>query len=243
MVVVNTGKRFGQDTQEVWFATAADKIPPSNRTILYQAQAIPKENVYRVEEFHTLAIDLLQSEETIFFGINRTFKSHIRRAEKLNVIFRTLNPGNANDRLIYQQSLAEFVKRKRILSLPDWRLQALIEAGAIIITSIEKDGTPITFHAYVHDKNRVRLLTSHTFSQTIFDENETGFCNKFHHWQDILYGKSVGFTWYDFGGISKKENNGRDYFKKSFGGERQVFYHFITCTGILKLWFELRRLI
>lgn len=243
MVVVKTGKRFGQNTQEVWFAASEDKIPPSNRTIFYQAPTIPKDNVYRVEEFHTLAIDLNQSEETIHSGINRTFKTHIRRAEKLNVTFRRLDLTHVNDRLLYQQSFAEFVRQKKIIALPDWRLQAFIESKAFIVTVIEKDGIPITFHAYVHDKNRVRLLTSHAVSQTLFDENETGFCNKFHHWHDILYAKSGGFIWYDFGGVSKNENNGRDYFKKSFGGERQVFYHFITCTGILKFWFELRRLI
>lgn len=243
MVIVKTGKRFGQTTQEVWFAGTDDVIPVSNRTIFYQAQNFPSDNVYQVEEFHTLAVDLHQQEEAIHSGINRTFKSHIKRAEKLNITFRTLDLTKSNDRLSYQQSFDEFVNRKKILALPDWRLQALIQAEALTITVVEKNGVPITFHAYVHDKNRVRLLTSHNTTQTLLDETESGFCNKYHHWNDIQYFRTAGFRWYDFGGVSKNEDNGRDYFKKSFGGERQVFYHFITCTGLLKLWFVLRRLL
>lgn len=243
MVVVKTGKRFGMTTQEAWFAEADDTIAASNRTIFYQARTVPNKNVYQVEEFHTLAVDLDQSEEIILAGINRTFKSHIKRAEKLDITFRTLDLTNSKDRLTYQQSFDEFVKRKKIIALADWRLQALIQANALVITVIEKDGVAITFHAYVHDKVRARLLTSHSTGQTVFNENETGFCNKYHHWRDMLYFKATGFRWYDFGGISKNADDGRDYFKNSFGGERQVFYHFITCTGLLKLWFALRKLI
>lgn len=243
MVIVKTGKRFGLTTQEIWFAEADAQIPASNRAIFYQAHAVPKSNAYQLEEFHTLAIDLHQPEEALHSNINRTFKSHIRKAEKLSITHRALDMNNSKDTLSYQQSFAEFVRRKNIIPLPDWRLQALVQAGALIITVIEKDGVPITFHAYVHDKIRVRLLTSHNTSQTIFNENETGLCNKFHHWSDLLYFKAAGFRWYDFGGLSKEEDNGRDYFKKSFGGERQVFYHFITCTGLLKLWFAVRRLL
>jgi hypothetical protein len=243
MVIVNTGKRFGLTTQEIWFAEPDAKIPSSNRTIFYQATEVLKADVYQVEEFHTLAIDLHQSEETIHTNINRTFKYHIRKAEKLGITFRALDLNNNKDVLLYQQSFAEFVKRKKIIELPDWRLHALINAQTLIITVVEKDGMPITFHAYVQDKVRTRLLTSNNTTQTVFDENETGFCNKYHHWNDILFFKTAGFRWYDFGGISNNADDGRDYFKKSFGGERQVFCHFITCTGLLKLWFALRRLI
>lgn len=243
MVIVNTGKRFGLTTQEVWFAEPNNEIPSSNRTIFYQATEVPQGDVYRVEEFHTLGIDLHQPEKTIQANINRTFKYHIRKAEKLGVTFRTLDLKNEKDVQLYQQSFAEFVTRKKIIALPDWRLRALIKAQALTITVIEKDGVPITFHAYVRDNVRARLLTSNNTTQTVFDENETGFCNKYHHWNDMLYFKKAGFRWYDLGGISNNADDGRDYFKKSFGGERQVFYHFITCTGLLKLWFALRRLI
>ncbi len=236
MIVVDISRKYISSAQEVWFYDGSPVVE-KNKNLFYQSALKPTKKHYRYQEFNTLAIPLQQSAEEIFSRVNRTFKYHIRKAEKLQVTFRRVN---LDPEMIstYSDSFRKFALRKKLYHLPNWKIDALVKSGSFIITAIEKDNRIVTMHAYVHDNHRIRLLTSHTVSES---ESETviGYCNKFHHWQDMLYFKDQGFVWYDFGGVSKNENDGRNYFKQSFGGEPQVFYHFITCKGLARIWFEL----
>lgn len=238
MIIIITKNRYLFETREVWFYEGGP-IDNKGKTLFYQSLSKPGFTVYSYQDFHTLAIHLVNSVEDILSKINRTFKYHIRKAEKFNLAFRVWDVSNKSHLDQYWTSYNQFVKQKKIGHLPRWRIDSFIKSGCLIITCIDTPGGVVTMHAYVHDNIRTRLLTSHTVKQGDPDA-VTGYTNKYHHWQDILYFKERGFVWYDFGGVSGDPDDGRNYFKQSFGGEPQVFCHFITCTGLMKWWFDLK---
>jgi len=237
MMVIDISRKYVSSAQEIWFYDGSSVVE-KGKNIFYQSTIKPTKKHYRYHEFNTLATPLHQAIDEIYSHINRTFKYHIRKAEKLQFTFRK---ANLDQELIsmYLDSFHKFALRKKLHHLPSWKVKALVKSGNFILTVVEKDSKIFTMHAYVHDNHRIRLITSHTVSDSE-DETIMGYCNKFHHWQDMVYFKHQGFAWYDFGGVSKNEDDGRNYFKQSFGGEPQVFYHFITCNGLMKLWFDLK---
>ncbi len=238
MITIVARNRYLAEIKEVWFYNG-EEIDRAGKTLFYQSLTKPNFAVYSYQEFRTLAIHLVNSVDDIQSKISRTFRYHIRKAEKLNVTFRILDVSDKNHLDQYLTSYNQFAKRKKLRHLPRWRIDSLVKSGGLTITFMEAPDGMMTMHAYVHDHTRTRLLTSHTIKQEDPDA-KTGYVNKFHHWQDILYFKERGFVWYDFGGISGNTDDGRNYFKQSFGGELQVFCHFITCTGLMKWWFDLK---
>lgn len=238
MITIVTKKGNLVETREVWFYDGG-AVERKGKSLFYQSLSKPNFTVYAYQDFQSLAIHLVNSVEDILSKISRTFKYHIRKAEKLNLTFKILDVSNKNHLDQYWTSYNQFAQRKKIGHLPRWRIDSFIKSGCLTITYIEASGGVVTMHAYIHDAVRTRLLTSHTVKQED-PATTTGYSNKFHHWQDILYFKERGFVWYDFGGVSGKPDDGRNYFKQSFGGEPQVFCHFITCTGLMKWWFELK---
>lgn len=239
MVVINTVVKHFFSQQEIWFYDGS-MITQKDKNLFYQSINKPTGSYFQFKEFDTIVIFLHNSNDEILAGISRTFKYHIRKAGKLNIKFQNIELKNEMIRF-YLNSYNTFAKRKKLLQFPEQRVNALVKNEKLTLTSVQKDGETVTLHAYLHDDKRVRLLTSHSLS-LIEDDTTIGYCNKFHHWQDILYFKNLGFEWYDFGGVSRDKTDGRNYFKRSFGGEQQTFYHFIKCKGIARAWFTLRGL-
>jgi lipid II:glycine glycyltransferase (peptidoglycan interpeptide bridge formation enzyme) len=67
-----------------------------------------------------------------------------------------------------------------------------------------------------------------------------GYFNKRLHWEDMKYFKNLGYSVYDWGGFSHKQDDkvlmGINAFKKSFGGvEREV----VTYGSILQVIVEI----
>lgn len=238
MITIKTKKSYFNEIKEVWFYEG-DEIDRSGKTLFYQSLVKPTFTVYSYQDFRTLVIHLVNSVDDILSKIIRTFKYDIRKAEKLDVVFRILDVSKKSQLNQYLTSYNQFAKRKKLERLPLWRIDSLAKSGGLTITFMETSEEMITMHAYVHDGTRTRLLTSHTIKQ-VDPNTKTGYINKLHHWKDILYFKERGFVWYDFGGVSGDPDDGRNYFKQSFGGEPQVFCHFITCTGLMKWWFDLK---
>ena len=55
--------------------------------------------------------------------------------------------------------------------------------------------------------------------------NYIGRVNKFLHWKDIEYWKSVNINTLDWGGVDFKEEKGISSFKQGFGGELVTYYN------------------
>ncbi len=223
--------------QEIWFYDGAP-VNELTKNIYYQSSVKPPRHAFSVKMFHTLATNLSYAETAIYSGINRTFRYHIKRGKGLNPDYVVLDLQDKDQLLAYWSVYNRFAHKRNLLALPAWRLQALASSGSLVVTVTKKDNQVVSTHAYLQDGVRARLLTSHT-EPSLMSGTQLGYYNKYHHWQDILNFKKLNFLWYDWGGVSANHNDGRHNFKQSFGGERQVFYHFITCKSWLRPWLRL----
>lgn len=225
--------------QEIWFYDGSP-VNEFSKNIYYQSSAKPPEHAFSAKEFHTLATNLSGTETTLYSGINRTFRYDIKKGEGMNPEYIVLNLQDSNQLLSYWSAYNRFARKRNLLKLPIWRLRALAASSSLVITIIKQGNQVVSTHSYVQDGVRARLLTSHT-EPSPMSGTQLGYYNKFHHWQDMLYFKKLTFEWYDWGGVSANRNtrDGRYYFKQSFGGELQLFYHFITCKNWLRPWLRL----
>lgn len=230
-------KRFFATHQEIWFYEGAP-VDELYKNIYYQSSIQPPGHAISVKKFHTLATHLSCEESIMYSKINRTFRYDIKKGEALKPDYIVLDLQDKHQLLTYLNTYNYFAREKKLLTLPVWRLRALADSGGLLVTVIKRNDQLIGTHAYLQDGIRARLLTSHTARGTM-SGTQLGYCNKYHHWQDICYFKNLNFEWYDWGGVSVNPNDGRNNFKQSFGGEPQLFYHFITCKNWLRPWLRL----
>lgn len=240
MLIVQTRTFPLIKTSEVWFYKGAS-IAVSGKMLFNQSEVKPEGNVFMLAEFHTLALPLTETSEQLFDRINRTFRYHIRKGEGLELEFTQLDFNDENSLPYFVRSFNEFARRKKLIRLPMWRAKALAKSEGLTVTALKRGKRYINMHAYLHDGTRARLMTSHPVEQAE-SESMQGYINKYHHWRDILYFKDKDYRWYDFGGIAPGSEDGRSYFKQSFGGEHQVFYNYIRSAGPATWLFTLKKL-
>jgi lipid II:glycine glycyltransferase (peptidoglycan interpeptide bridge formation enzyme) len=179
----------------------------------------------------TSIINLEKTEEELFNQINRTFKYHIKKAEKLGVSVKTeFFPSIEKCNQIINE-FSVFVEEKKI----EWnlkRIEVLQKINKLIISEAYLNEKKISTHVYLHDGNRVVLL--HSYHQhNRLDEKIKGYANKFLHWQDIISFKKFGLKLYDLGGINMEKHLGISIFKLAFGGDVIDCYSYIETNPSL----------
>lgn len=218
--------------KEFWFYDS-EKINKGTYSVFCysnEKEACLKEHVL-IEQ--TSLIDLTKSEDELFRNINRTFKYHIKKAEKIGVNLNIdYSPSIQKCKEIINE-FSVFAMAKNI----EWnerRIIALQKINKLIISEAFLNEEKIATHVYLHDNNRVVLL--HSYSQINFQNKKVrGYANKFLHWQEILKFKKFGLKMYDFGGINLKRHPGISAFKLSFGGNLIDTYSYIETNAILTL--------
>ena len=188
----------------------------------------------------TLILDLLQDEDTIFENIRKNVKYEINRCIKENILFKIYT---SEDLRKNSSIVSEFEKVYNMMYTQKGMSTRLnldivneyIDKNSFILTAAS-NGTNLCYHAYITDSTIVRLLYS---CSTFRDENQeeknlVARANKFLHWEDLKYFKSIGVSNYDFGGVTSFDNpNGIDKFKMAFGGSNIEYYN-ITISKTLK---------
>lgn len=241
MKIIEYTNRFNLKFADVWFCENVKDIK-NDYDILnlkgYKNEIKDGKNTLQ----HSLMIDLMQDEDTIFNGIKKNVKYEINRCYKENVSSFIYNSedlkSNREELLKFEEMYNQMYKEKNMnvklaLSIVD----KYIESNSFLLTkSVSETGKDLVYHAYVVDKHDSRLWYS--CSNFRSDDNEEkkliARANKYLHWEDIKYFKNNGFKNYDFGGISSFENpNGIDQFKMAFGGNRIDYYN-ISLTNSLK---------
>jgi hypothetical protein len=117
-------------------------------------------------------------------------------------------------------------------------LDQFFTQGTICTRCASKDTECLTMHAYIVSDNTARLHQSASLFRNSDDpeyKKMVGRSNRLLHWDDILYFKSLGIKWYDFGGWyggpettgTYKEQLLINQFKESFGGQKKQEYSFI----------------
>ena len=105
-------------------------------------------------------------------------------------------------------------------------------------------------HLYLpsSDTKYIRLIYSVSpDSPKLTDESisksSAWFANKFLHHRAILYFKSLGFMFYDLGGLSVSDNDAKllniNRFKRSFGGCDVVFNYYPWLYSFVRYFYSL----
>jgi hypothetical protein len=175
----------------------------------------------------TILIDLEEEKDVLWKNIKNNTRNEIRRGLNGGLIFYT--DVNINEFVDFYNRFA-IEKGLAILTIDDCKKYG----NNLYITGVLVDGKFSVMHAYICDidESIVTLLYSASLRMNSdVDSKMIGICNRFSHYQDMLYFKNEGFKLYDWGGIydgNKDQSQiGIAKFKKSFGGEiktTDVFY-------------------
>ena len=180
----------------------------------------------------SLILNLEISEEEIFNEIKKNVKYEINRCYKENVkatIYNSKELSNEKEELLnFKETYNKMYEEKNLSARLDLKLvQKYIDNNLFYLTKSHMDEKTLSYHAYLSDGKETRLLYScSTFRSEKEESALIARANKFLHWEDIKYFKSIKVKVYDFGGISSFENpNGIDKFKMAFGGEKIEYYN------------------
>ncbi|MEO8761004.1 MAG: hypothetical protein ABI388_06990 [Bacteroidia bacterium] len=216
--------------KEFWFYDAEKINKGTYNVFCYSNEKNAKQKPNVLFE-QTSLIDLKKTEEELFSEINRTFKYHIKKAEKIGVIIDVNYSPTVEKCNEVIKEFSPFAKKKNIEWNPK-RIKAVQKINKLVISEAFLHEEKIVTHVYLHDTNRIVLL--HSYSQPNFkNENIKGYANKLLHWQDIIIFKKFGLKTYDFGGINLQKHPGISAFKLSFGGNLIDGYSYIEVHPLL----------
>lgn len=217
--------------KEFWFFDS-EKINKGTYNVFCYSNEKDASKKERVLKEQTNLIKLERTTEELFSQINRTFKYHIHKAEKMGVVAQIdYSPSFKKCKNLIVE-FSTFAKEKSIAWSPQ-RIMALQKINKLIISESFLKGEKISTHVYLHDTKRVVLLHSYHSGNT--NEKLRAYSNKYLHWQDIQSFKSSELKTYDFGGINLEQHPGISKFKISFGGEVIDCYSYIEMPAYLTL--------
>ena len=187
---------------------------------------------------YSLHLDLKNiDEDTIFQRMGKNTKYEINRAELRDNLSILLTCTPSDDEVnSFSLFYNKFAKNKK-LSLCDNVLLHELKKQNVLVLSNAKDetGNLLCCHAYIINKNEVRLLYSASHFRMV-EGNERraliGRANRYLHWFDIKNFKNKGYDIYDFGGLTMTKGNSIDEFKFGFGGEVVEEYNAVRCNSV-----------
>lgn len=241
---------YGIPVERIWYWDGQQALEPAPCAQLLRYLRLTPEAAHMLKGFRsidradTLVSDLTQCEDEIFGKMDRTFRYHIRRAQKESP---ELSVYRAEDISRDESILAEF--RTAYMHFCDAagnqqlkkgysadRIRALIETDGLILTR-GIIGNAKVFHLYVTDgRTAVMRYSASDFRDAEVDNALAGRLNKLLHWNDMCYFKSTGYQYYDWGNVStanREEYNGIDTFKARFGGDPTVVYNVFVANGLI----------
>jgi hypothetical protein len=185
------------------------------------------------ETFHTLIIDLRQSEDALWDGVQKDVRYEIRRAERDGVVVELDQQANPAALAALEEAYEGLSRRKSLGTLDKGYLRSLAARNMLSISRARAaDGASCSWHVYVVDGQRLRLL--HSVSEqrdghSPAERASIGRANRLHHWQDMMHFRARGFSIYDLGGWyagSDDEPKLRiNRFKEGFGGTHEVSFN------------------
>lgn len=195
--------------------------------------------------FLTLVHDLEVPEERLFAGFNRTVRYEVRRAaERDALVYRCIaEPGAHLEE--FCDFYDAFAAAKSIHLAYRRELYATCDAGKLVLSAVEHQGTKILWHAYITSRTGAMLCYSTSAFRETTDtqvRSRVARANRWAHWQDMLQFRMRGLRWFDWGGLfsdeSVPEHASVNSFKRAFGGMLRQNYECkvpVTTRGRLAL--------
>ncbi|TMU84340.1 hypothetical protein FGG79_15725 [Bacillus sp. BHET2] len=226
------------------FYGTSDNDCARKKTDITIVSQLPKDNIkekyHMLKRFKTLHLDLEQSEEELFKGMNRTTRYQINKAFKEPFTVTIIDQPSTKNIEEFVQFFIPFAKEKNIPPCSQSKLQSLREAGMIVLTKVlDDDGRKLASHAYSLTNGKASMIHSCSgrfeFGNNT-ERNRIGRANRFLHWNDILYFKGKQYKTYDFVGLSFDDRdeamkNITD-FKKGFGGNEVMEYKYYKADSL-----------
>ncbi len=183
---------------------------------------------------HCLVIDLKQSEEALFAGMNETTRQMVKKAMKDEMTCTcdvTCTPAVIGAFCDYYD---DFAATKGLEKIFRQRLFLLTEKQRLAITNIAfNDGIMLAWHAYLRTPERAVLLYSASHFRQLKDDPRSKAimrANRFLHWNDMVAFRDLGLTVYDMGGLDAtgktEETKKIAQFKMAFGGSVAPVYSY-----------------
>lgn len=235
-------KKKGISITQIWYSDDVMNDIKKRKTdiVFYHGVFQQQQDNAVYQTFHTLFSDLAQEEEQQLAQIHKNVRYEIRRNQKEEVEYRTFSSNDLNCDANILQTFAKMYENmyaekgmRQSLNLEQMYLYA--EAGALFISGVFMEDTPVVMHSYIVAEEKVRLLHSVSeFRRDDMDANFVARCNKRLHWDDLMLFKKEGKKEYDWGGISDLKNpNGIDGFKLKFGGAPVTYYNKYVGASLL----------
>lgn len=248
------GKHFV--SEHVWFENDIEENGQCDYLIVHGISELGNTinaKKYIVCKQETLISDLTQTEEEIYLKLSKTNRNEINRSKREEVPIKVWsseeimrNNHILNDfAIMYRNMYEEKGLKGHTLNINE--LKAYAQAGALIITTSSINNSIVVYHSYIIGEKYSRLL--HSCSEFRVSDNKMrnaiGRANKYLHWNDFIYLKSIGIQEYDWGGVSSLEKpNGIDKFKLAFGGYEKVYYNIRkTCSFRAKIYARMKRVL
>ncbi len=219
-------KKHGLRMAECWLDT--DFAMPSDCDLIFLQQYSKVPPRAFSERFSTLIVNLTLSEGDLLGNLNEKTRYEVRRAGNKDLVECTHEPfANEDVCTEFQQFYNKFAQSKGLGQLLTNQLLARAKAGALQLSRAVYQGQTIVWHVHVITPTTVSLLYSASQFHILAQRDARaaiGRANRLLHWKDMLFFKSQGKDFYDFGGwYSGLENEALlkiNQFKEEFGGKR-----------------------
>ena len=226
-MIILDARFLGLHARQVWFPespTAA--VAELDRAPLVEVMQCSAEVAkglkpwaFRSRVFHTSLIDLTQSEDQLWAGLEKkTCRYQLNRARKLAEV--TVVHNQHHD--LAFQLIDDFIGRTAFRERIDGDEWARIVACCDVFLALHA-GRPLAVHVVLVDApQRARALISATADRSDGgDRNLVSALNRWLHWHEILHYRARAVLQYDFGGIVVDESAPEwsiAQFKLGFGG-------------------------
>jgi len=218
--------------EDVWFDEKVN-LNGVDRVIYHQV----KEKRKNSTPFHTMIIDLTQTEEEIFQNFTKSTRKTINSALKKGLIYKRYM-GVFDENILNQYIEAEekFADEKGLSRFPNTTYKYHFQNKKLMISTLStEDGNILTWHIrYINDE-RARALRAVSFLSIGDEERKklTSLANRLHHWEDMKFFKSEGYKIYDFGGwyagSEDKKKLTINQFKQGFNGSIEMRHNAEEC--------------
>jgi hypothetical protein len=228
---------------EIWYNL--DEYPERAADVIrYKFVSEIRKNAFSVEEKATLISDLSKTGEELFSFFRKNTRYEIKRAKEKDAVicgtFLQCGEDSKEKLARYLDFFNTFAESKhRTLCTPE-EFACYIKNGSFCVRCAEKESQILVTHAYIVSDGKARLHQSASHFRNTGDaesRNLAGRANRLLHWDDMLYFKSLGIQYYDFGGIylgqADKEKALIAQFKLAFGGEVCHEYVYLSPVSLL----------
>jgi hypothetical protein len=210
---------------EIWFGDEVKDVDDVDAVQYKNTSFSDDKDGFLKEACTTLVLDLTESIDDIWKGMNKNWRNQISKAQNENIIVR-FNERFEDFHLMNQ----DFRKRR---GLPASFISPEEMSRNYFLFTYERDGTLLGGHLCIKDDRSIRQLYSCSNMDQGNDvpRSVRGWANKLSIWEAIKYVKEEGLMEYDFGGYATgklgEELKGINEFKLGFGGtvcERFSYY-------------------